>query len=164
MSLLEKSPMLVNAGMHPVGRLDADTSGLILFSSDGVLTQRLLHPRHEVEKEYVATVEIEGSAENIDEDLLRSKLLKGVETSEGIHTASLLRVVDSEYGDGLFDLTLTVKEGKHRMVRRMLANCGFPVVELKRERHGEILLADLDEGEFRGMQDNELDWIQSLLD
>eukprot|EP00957_Ditylum_brightwellii_P095218 7252070-Ditylum_brightwellii.AAC.1 len=57
MFLEERYQKKKNSGLHPVGRLDYDSSGLLLFSSDGSLTQRLLHPRHEVEKEYVATVE-----------------------------------------------------------------------------------------------------------
>eukprot|EP00980_Cylindrotheca_fusiformis_P010764 scaffold2435_cov121-Cylindrotheca_fusiformis.AAC.4 len=65
--------------MHPVGRLDYDSSGLLLFSSDGILTQQLLHPTRGIEKEYVATV-----VGRVDEDSLREQLAKGVETSLGI--------------------------------------------------------------------------------
>ena len=156
--------------LHPVGRLDYDTSGLLLFSSNGSLTQKLLHPTHEVEKEYVALVD-----GTVDEQDLRSLLQNGVETTEGTHVAKLLEVshvepeqvpilletmksnLPSEYNvtdlqqrGFLFDDTLSlsrvrlqVSEGKHRMVRRMLANCGHGVVELKRERHGQVTLGDL---------------------
>ena len=58
---------------------------------------------------------------------------------------------------------LKVSEGKHRMVRRMLANCGHGVVELKRERHGEVRLGDLAEGQFRELTEEELEWAESLL-
>lgn len=78
-------------GMHPVGRLDYDTTGLILFSLDGKLTQRLLHPRRGVEKEYVATVQ--GA---VDEEKLRQMLSDGVETSDGTFTAQLLEVTPSD--------------------------------------------------------------------
>lgn len=74
-------------GMHPVGRLDYDTTGLILFSLDGKLTQRLLHPRRGVEKEYLATVQ--GA---VDEMKLRQLLSDGVETSDGTFRAQLMEV------------------------------------------------------------------------
>ena len=189
-------PRYVKAGLHPVGRLDYDTSGLILFSSSGDLTQRLLHPRHNVEKEYVATV-----IHTVDETVLRQKLEKeGVETTEGIHKAKLLHVSEPfeiQYEDKKIKISdgddddddnennnddddddsvivddeikyatnvrLIVSEGKHRMVRRMLANAGHPVIELKRERHGMILLGDLSLGEFRELSDEEVIWAEGLL-
>ena len=73
--------------MHPVGRLDYDTSGLLLFSSDGKLTQHLLHPNHEIEKEYVALV-----VGKVDEESLRETLAKGVSTSLGVFPAKLVNV------------------------------------------------------------------------
>lgn len=72
--------------MHPVGRLDYDTSGLLLFSSDGKLTQQLLHPNHEIEKEYVALVV--GTVENAD--TFKATLAQGVPTSMGAFPADLL--------------------------------------------------------------------------
>ena len=176
--------------LHPVGRLDYDTSGLLLFSTNGSLTQRLLHPTHQVEKEYVALVD-----GTVDEKELQSVLKGGVETAEGVHVADLLEVthVDSDqvpellrdmrsklpteynitdledrgylFNDttALSRVRLKVSEGKHRMVRRMLANCGHGVVELKRERHGDVWLGDLGEGQFRELTKDELEWAESLL-
>ena len=163
-------------GMHPVGRLDYETTGLILFSSIGDLTQRLLHPRRGIEKEYVATVE-----GVVNEEELRSKLEAGVETAAGTHIANLLEVssvgsreckadkLGDEVSDKrdlvqeLADIRLVVKEGKHRMVRRMLANCGHPVVELRRERHGEVRLGELPVGQFRHPTHAEMLWLDSIL-
>lgn len=116
------------------------------------MTQRLLHPRHAVEKEYVATVE-----NDVDINDLRHKLQSGVETSEGIHTAKSVSLEDSS------DVRLVVQEGKYRMVRRMLANCGHPVLELRRERHGEVYLDDLEVGQFRDATEKELKWAESIL-
>ena len=176
--------------LHPVGRLDYDTSGLLLFSTNGSLTQRLLHPTHEVQKQYVALVD-----GTVDSQALEQKLKQGVETAEGIHTAELLEVthVDSEHvpellkrmrsdlpseynvtdlevrgylfkdSTALSKVRLRVMEGKHRMVRRMLANCGHGVIELKRERHGEVSLGDLAEGEFRELTMEEQEWAESLV-
>ncbi|KAL3822873.1 hypothetical protein ACHAXA_006237 [Cyclostephanos tholiformis] len=181
-------------GMHPVGRLDYDTTGLILFSLDGKLTQRLLHPRRGVEKEYLATVQ-----GIVDEEGLARKLSDGVETTEGVHRARLVSVGPSDgpaavpaatyeseeeavirtakmdgaddddgwkndYSGPYSDVRLIVSEGKYRMVRRMLANCGHPVVELRRLRHGGIELGDLKVGEFRDPTREELEWARSLID
>lgn len=172
--------------MHPVGRLDYDTSGLLLFSMSGELTQRLLHPKHNVEKEYIATV----AGGTVSVEGLRTMLEKdGVETTEGKHFANLIKVEElgmeesraildghlkdlEERKENLteehFDIPLTnvriaVQEGKHRMVRRMLANCKHPVIELRRERHGSVELNDLAEGEFRNCEENEIEWAEGLL-
>lgn len=176
--------------LHPVGRLDYDTSGLLLFSTNGSLTQKLLHPSHQVEKEYVALVD--GIVEKQE---LSNMLKRGVTTTEGTHVARLLEVshvqpeqvpvlletmktnLPSEYNvtdlqqrgflfDGTTSLSrvrLQVSEGKHRMVRRMLANCGHGVVELTRERHGQVTLGDLPLGEFRELTPSEQEWAESLL-
>jgi 23S rRNA pseudouridine2605 synthase len=172
--------------IHPVGRLDYDSSGLLLFSMEGELTQRLLHPKHSVEKEYVATV----AGGKVDAVSLK-KLLEedGVETKEGIHFANLLDVEeigleesqsimddhlkaekakgdDAKHFDSELPLTnvrITVQEGKYRMVRRMLANCKHPVIELRRDRHGNVELKDLKEGEFRECNESEIEWAEGLL-
>jgi len=186
------------AGMHPVGRLDYDTTGLILFSLDGQLTQSLLHPKRGIEKEYLATVQ-----GDVDEEELSKKLSEGVKTTEGVHKAKLLSVSpsddptdydndddsieledllrqseevngDDEDDDGEMeiiedytgtysDVKLIVKEGKYRMVRRMLANCGHPVVALQRLRHGNVELDDLEVGEFRHATEDEIAWAKTLI-
>lgn len=139
--------------VHPVGRLDHDTTGLLLFSSRGDLTQKLLHPRHGIEKEYVADCET-----TVDPEALRSQLAAGVETALGIHTA---RLIDASNVDGLLRLRLVVSEGKHRMVRRMLANLGAPVRKLRRERFGPVHLGDLSLGDVAAVSDPHiLAWAQ----
>lgn len=153
---------------HPVGRLDADTTGLLLFSIDGQLTQRLLHPSGNVQREYLATVEVEGEEgkEKFDEAKLRETLKEGVETADGTYPAELLGVLEAtekeedeeEEGEGgekkdLLVLRVGVAEGKHRMVRRLLANAGYPVVGLHRVRYGRVELGDLAEGEVVEIDD-----------
>jgi pseudouridine synthase len=127
---------LLALGLHPVGRLDADTDGLLLFSADGALTQRLLHPRRAVPRVYVATVE--PAPGPTLPDVLRA----GVQTADGVFTAEVLAL------DGA-RVRLSVTEGKHRMVRRMLANAGHPVVALRRLSYGPIALGGLPAGEWR---------------
>lgn len=183
---------------HPVGRLDYDTSGLILFSQSGQLTQRLLHPKFAVEKEYEAvvlgdaTVKSGDNQDDEDDFDLKRALQDGVETTEGTHTAKLThatvlkaterRLIVKSHQEGekkhgregalweekdlksivLSRVRLVVQEGKYRMVRRMLANCGHAVVELKRLRHGNIELGDLGVGEFRDCTPEEMDWAEGL--
>ena len=144
-SLAEALPEYLLEQLHPVGRLDAETTGLLLFSHEGTLTQRLLHPKHGVEREYVALVEHEVAS---PEDL-RQTLAAGVETAEGVFPAHLKEVQGAR-------LTLVVTEGKHRMVRRILANAGFPVVELQRVRYGPFELGELEPGQWREAQEEEL--------
>jgi 23S rRNA pseudouridine2605 synthase len=179
------------SNMHPVGRLDYDSSGLLLFSSKGSLTQKLLHPTQEIEKEYVAIV-----TGTVDEDGLREMLGLGVMTSLGAFPAKLVHAqpvpddqvapmvkdilanLPPEYdisrldeqghlffknATELSEVRLIVEEGKHRMVRRILANSGHPVISLKRERLGVIHLNDLEAGGYRDLTPKEEQWAQALL-
>ena len=144
--------------LHPVGRLDADTTGLLLFCRDGDVTHRLLHPKYVVEREYVAEVD-----NDIEEARLRSMLAAGVETIEDgeslIVTAELLSV------DGQ-SVRLVVTEGKYRMVRRVLANCGHPVRALHRMRYGEVRLDELqiEQGDSIAIEGAALEWACALKD
>ena len=144
--------------MHPVGRLDQDTSGLLLFSSRGDLTHRLLHPKRRVEKEYLA--DCRTSSDHVDD--MKRKLAAGVSTSTGVHTADLVDAVC--LADDLLRLRIVVTEGKHRMVRRILANIGAPVVALHRHRFGPIRLGDLPPGDIAPIADPDLlNWATALL-
>ena len=127
---------LLGLGLHPVGRLDADTDGLLLFSREGALTQHLLHPRRAIERVYVATVDPPPTAD------LGERLAAGIDTADGRYVADL-RAVDGDR------VTVAVTEGKHRMVRRMLANAGHPVVALRRLSYGPFVLGDLGPGAWR---------------
>jgi len=168
--------------LHPVGRLDADTSGLLLFSRDGHLTQTLLSPKNAIEREYEAIVVGE-----VNKNELENKLKNGIETTEGTFAANLLEVTilddkvpfNVEYDEEgkimktttqaiemviASRIILTVSEGKYRMVRRVLHNSGHSVIELKRLRYGEIILNEEDlEGDVRIATDIERDWAESLM-
>jgi 23S rRNA pseudouridine2605 synthase len=136
-------------GLHPVGRLDADTDGLLLFSSDGALTQHLLHPRRAVERVYRAVVEGEPGPELVD------RLGAGVETAEGVHVGVVRELTGSV-------VVLAVREGKHRMVRRMLNNAGAPVLELRRLSYGGLALGDLAAGQWRLPTALEREWVDQF--
>jgi 23S rRNA pseudouridine2605 synthase len=149
-SLATDAGDLLEWGLHPVGRLDADTDGLLLFSRDGQLTQRLLHPKRAVVRTYIAQVE------NPPEPDLKARLAAGIKTSAGVVMADL------KHADGQ-TLKVSVTEGKHRMVRRILANSGHPVQTLRRLSYGAIELGDLEPGVWRLPSEEELAWAKDLL-
>jgi len=142
-SLDTRARELLERGLHPVGRLDADTSGLVLFSADGALTQGLLHPRRAIERIYRAHTDPPPAP------ALADVLAAGVPTALGTFAARTIAM-----GDGWIELAVT--EGKHRMVRRMLANAGHPVALLHRLAYGPVALGDLAPGAWRPATDGEL--------
>jgi 23S rRNA pseudouridine2605 synthase len=137
--------------LYPVGRLDADSSGLILLSNDGELTERLTHPRHEVPKTYRALL---GGAP-VSRDAL-SRLRAGVELDDGPTAPAKARLLSPR------ELELTIHEGRNRQVRRMCAAVGHPVLELTRVRFGPLTLDGLAEGEHRRLRERELELLRSL--
>lgn len=124
-----------------VGRLDADSEGLMLLTNDGELANRLSHPSHGVTKTYLATVEgrVAGN--------LGSVLRKGVELEDGVVTVDSFRVVDATPQASLVELVL--HEGRNRVVRRLLEEVGHPVTRLLRTQIGPIKLGDLRPGRTR---------------
>ena len=143
-SLIDVIPGHVLERYHPVGRLDADTSGLLIFSRFGGLTQRLLHPKHGLARSYRATCEVPFTQEHTH------ALESGVETSLGTFCA----VVHETAGNVI---ELSVTEGKYRMVRRMLANVGQPVSQLTRIKYGPFQLDELPSEQLRAPTEQEVD-------
>lgn len=133
--------------VYPVGRLDRDSEGLLLFTNDGELAQRLLHPRHQVDKVYLVTVrgDIRGAAER----LMDITQLDG----EPIAPAQAAEVSRHE---GQAVLRVTIHQGKNRQVRRMCAQIGLHVVRLQRIQEDSLLLGDLPAGKWRYLTDREL--------
>uniref|UniRef100_E6Q4C8 Pseudouridine synthase n=1 Tax=mine drainage metagenome TaxID=410659 RepID=E6Q4C8_9ZZZZ len=132
----------------PVGRLDYDTSGLLLLSNDGDLIHRLLHPRFGVEKTYRATIRGELTTDQIEE------LRAGVRTPSFRAAGAKLRIVSSASLRSLVDLT--IHEGRNRQVREMFAALGHPVIELRRLRFGGIELGSLAVGRVRPLSSREI--------
>jgi 23S rRNA pseudouridine2605 synthase len=131
--------------LYPVGRLDADTTGLILLTDDGDLANRLTHPRYGVAKTYVAEVE-NGP---VRERALRA-LREGVELDEGMTAPAGVRQLRS----GVLELTL--REGRKRQVRRMCEHVGHPVKRLSRVAFGPLRLGDMPEGAVRRLSSAEV--------
>ncbi|MDE6898155.1 MAG: rRNA pseudouridine synthase [Lawsonibacter sp.] len=132
----------------PVGRLDMDSEGLLLFTDDGALTHQLLHPSHEVEKEYL--VWVTGNVNKALPVLAAPMELDG----EEIFPARVRRGRDS---GGVHQLSITIHQGKNRQVRRMCAQAGLEVLRLKRIREGTLSLdRALKPGQWRHLTDEEL--------
>ena len=132
----------------PVGRLDLDSEGLLILTDDGELTQRLLHPSHEVEKEYL--VWVTGNVEKALPVLSSSMELDG----ERLAPAKVRRGRSS---GGVTQLSVTIHQGKNRQVRRMCAQAGLEVRRLKRVREGRVWLdRALKPGQWRPLTGEEL--------
>jgi 23S rRNA pseudouridine2605 synthase len=129
----------------PVGRLDADTTGLILLTDDGDLANRLTHPRYEVPKTYVARVE----GGPVRASVVR-QLREGVQLDDGVTAPAGVR----QLRPGVLELTL--REGRKRQIRRMCAAVGHPVAALQRVAFGPLRLGDLREGHVRRLSPAEV--------
>ncbi len=129
----------------PVGRLDIDTTGVLLLTNDGELAHRLGHPRYEVDKVYVAEVE----GDPTDETLAR--LAAGIELEDGPTAPAAVR----RLGRGLVELT--IHEGRNRQVKRMFERVGHPVRRLQRTRYGPLTIDGLAPGEWRELTREERD-------
>ena len=132
--------------LYPVGRLDADTTGLILLTNDGELAERLTHPRHGVEKVYRARVQ----PRRVAPEVLRA-LREGVELEDGRTAPARAR----QPAPGVLEITL--REGRKRQVRRMVEAVGHRVIELERVAFGPLGLRGLEPGQSRRLRRAEVE-------
>ena len=130
-----------NERIYNVGRLDTDTSGLLVLTNDGELANVLAHPRFGVTQVYIAKVSGEVTGQPV------ARLTRGIELDDGPITADKARVLDSSRGSSLVELTL--HSGRNRIVRRMMAEVGHPVTELVRRQFGPLHLGTLGIGRTR---------------
>ncbi len=131
-----------------VGRLDTDTSGLLLLTNDGSFAQRIAHPSYEVDKTYVAEVDGYFSKEALQ------MLLDGVTLDDGSVTVSSAKVVAQAQDKSIVELV--IHEGRNRIVRRLLDQVGHPVRKLTRTQLGPVRLGSLKSGELRDLTLDEL--------
>jgi 23S rRNA pseudouridine2605 synthase len=134
--------------VFPVGRLDWDTEGLLLLTNDGDLTNRLTHPRHGVEKEYLA--EVDGVPTRGELRQLR----EGIDLEDGPTAPAEVQLVQE--GDGIAAITIVVHEGRNRQVRRMCEAVGHPVRRLVRIRIGPVTDRKLAPGVWRELRPDEV--------
>jgi 23S rRNA pseudouridine2605 synthase len=132
--------------LYPVGRLDKDTTGLLLLTNDGDLTNRLTHPRYEHEKEYL--IQIAAKLTQVE----KQKLERGILLDDGMTSPARVKEVTVRP----YNYSLTIHEGKKRQVRRMFARLGYRVLALKRVRTGNLTLGELKEGGVRELTAREI--------
>jgi 23S rRNA pseudouridine2605 synthase len=136
--------------LYPVGRLDADTTGLILLTNDGDLANRLMHPRYEVPRTYLARVKNPPVS-----DIAVRRLREGVELDDGLTSPAKVRQPEP----GVLEITL--REGRKRQVRRMCEAVGHPVTELTRIAFGPLRLQGLAPGKHRRLTPAEIERLRS---
>lgn len=136
--------------IYPVGRLDYDTSGILLLTNDGEFANLVMHPKHGVEKVYVAKIK------GIPSKIELGRLRKGVRDKGEILKATRYRVLSTDKKKNTMILELTLREGKNRHVRRMMEQLGYPVMKLKREQYGLLTLDGLSVGEYRKLTPKEV--------
>lgn len=134
--------------IYPVGRLDKETSGLLLLTNDGTLVNQIIHPSSESEKEYEVTFDVQ-----IPMGAIR-KLEQGVKLNGEKTLPTRVKKI------GPAKIRIILKEGKNRQVRRICQKVGFPVKNLKRVRIKDLELGDLQLGEWFYLNQNEIEWLK----
>lgn len=146
----KNAAQLVDCGcrVYPVGRLDMDSEGLLLLTNDGDFAHKLMHPSHEVEKRYQVTVR------NYTPEALEA--LKKPVVLDGYRIRPPKVTLEKAFPDGAAMLTVSIREGRNRQVRRMCAITGMPVKRLVRIAEGAVSLGALPSGQWRYLTDAEL--------
>jgi pseudouridine synthase len=137
-----------------VGRLDADTTGVIILTNDSELANRLTHPRYEVSKTYVAEVKGKVSGEAVE------KLKKGIWLAEGKTGRASVKILRRSHKYSLIEMV--IRQGLNRQVRRILAKVGLPVKSLKRTRIGKLNARGLGVGKFRTLTKPEAAYLKKI--
>lgn len=144
----------VNERVYPVGRLDYNTSGLLLLTNDGELTNKLLHPSHEVAKTYLAEVE------GVPDRAALDRLKKGIRLTDGVTAPAEARL--KRRNDSGAQLEIVIHEGRNRQVRRMLDAVGYPVQHLRRTKLAFLDLTCLKPGQWRELTQQEVKRLREL--
>lgn len=140
--------------LFPVGRLDYNTTGLLIMTNDGDLTYTLTHPKHEVWKTYIATVA------GVISDNRIARLRKGVDIGGFVTSPAKVRVIKQMPRRAVVEIS--IHEGKNRQVRKMFAAVGNKVQELERVSIGDIRLGRLMSGHYRKLTREEIEYLKSL--
>lgn len=143
----------VKERVYPVGRLDYDTSGLLILTNDGDLTYKLTHPKHNIEKTYIADVDREPDSNDME------KFKKGL-IIDGRKTAPA--EIEIMKRGRLTSLKIKIHEGRNRQVRKMCAAINCNVVRLKRIAEGNLKLGNLERGKYRYLSDEEIKYLKCL--
>ncbi|WP_313345589.1 pseudouridine synthase [Sedimentibacter sp.] len=142
----------VKERIYPIGRLDFNTSGLLLLTNDGELANKLMHPKYHIYKTYIADVRGQVSEESLQ------KLRTGVHIEDYKTSPAKAKLI--ELKDNKSTVQISIYEGKNRQVRKMMDAVGHPVLSLKRISFGEINLANLKSGEWAYLSNNEINFLK----
>ncbi|WP_027636029.1 pseudouridine synthase [Clostridium butyricum] len=146
----------VNERIFPIGRLDYDSSGLILLTNDGELYNKIIHPRVELDKKYVAVVKGEVSLDD------KEKFESGIDIGGYITAPAKLKMLEYSHRKDLSTIEVCIHEGKNRQIRKMCSAMNHEVISLKRVSIGNIRLGQLKKGEYRYLNDEEMKYLMSL--
>lgn len=145
---------LIPYRIFPVGRLDMDTEGLLLLTNDGELCNILTHPKFQIEKEYFIVINGILSREHLN------KLTNGILLEDGKTKPSIVTIL--KQGPNFTHISLIIKEGKKRQIRRMFKALGFKVLYLKRTTLGPIKIGNLKTGNYRKLTPNEIKLLNEM--
>lgn len=140
--------------IFPIGRLDYDTSGLLLLTNDGEIYNKIIHPRKKVNKVYIAKVKGIFSEEEM------KVFENGVDIGDYITARSKIEILKKYFNS--CEVKITIHEGKNRQVRRMCSALNHEVISLKRISIGEIALTDLEKGKWRNLYQKEIEYLKKL--
>lgn len=146
----------IDQRIYPVGRLDYDTTGVLLLTNDGELTNQLTHPKYGIEKTYIAKV-----SGLIDKKAI-SKLEKGLNIDDYKTRPAKARIIDIDGKKNKSMVELTIHEGKNHQVKKMLKTVGYPVEKLNRVQYGFLTTDGLQSGEWRELKTYEVNKLKQL--
>ena len=142
--------------VYPIGRLDYETSGLLLLTNDGDLTYKLTHPKHEVDKHYVAIFKCKLTPYEI-------KMFKsGLKIEDYVTAPAKLKVIRYDEKTNVSLLEIKIHEGKNRQVRKMCKAINHPVLRLKRTAMGKIRIGECEIGKYRYLTEDEVKYLKSI--
>jgi 23S rRNA pseudouridine2605 synthase len=142
------------SGIHPVGRLDTDSTGALLLTNDGSLTFHLTHPRHSIPKTYHVWVQGHPTASTLD------RWQQGVLLDGELTRSAEVKILDQSYANQTL-LEVVLREGKNRQIRRVAERLGHPVVKLHRVSIGSIQLGRLPRGQYRYLGKTEVEFLKT---
>lgn len=143
----------VDERIYPIGRLDYDTSGLILLTNDGEIYNNIMHPRVEKNKKYVALIK------GIPDEISLNKFKSGIDIGGYITAPSDIKILKVE-NNNTVEVLITIHEGKNRQIRKMCEKIGHPVLKLRRIAIGNIQLDNLKKGHWRFLTNEEVNYLK----
>lgn len=146
----------IDERVYPIGRLDYETSGLLILTNDGDLTYKLTHPKHEVDKTYVARVKGKLTKEEIE------RFKTGLKIEDYTTAPAKLKVIKYDEQRDSSLLEIKIHEGKNRQVRKMCKAINHPVLRLRRSAMGKIKIGDCEIGKYRYLTEDEIKYLKNL--